>query len=68
MANLFYFGANAQFDNSEQTEISPMATPAVNITAAFHIVIKSSNILSKQLQFLLMIIANTNSETPTIDC
>ena len=36
-----FFVANAQlFDTSEQTEVLPMSTTAVNITAAFHIFIQ----------------------------
>ena len=67
--NQFYSVANAQlFDNSEQTEISLMSNTADNIAAAFTFSSKSSDILTKQLQFLLIIIATTNSETPTIDC
>ena len=39
--NQVYFVANAQlFDNSEQTEISPMSTTADNIPAAFHMFIQ----------------------------
>ena len=67
--NQFYFVANAQlFDSSEQTEILPMSNMAVNIAAAFTFSSKSLDMLTKQLHFLLMIIANMNSETSTIDC
>ena len=56
--NQFNFVANAQlFDNPEHTSLLLFRFPS-----------KSSDILTKQLQFLLMIIANTNSETPTIYC
>ena len=65
----FYFVDNAWlFDSLEQTEISPVSNMAVNIAAFFIFSSKSSDILTKQLQFLLMIIANTNSETSKIDC
>ena len=37
----FYFVVNAQlFDSSESNEISPMSNTAVNIAAAFHILIQ----------------------------
>ena len=65
--NQFYFVANAQlYDNSEQTEESPMSNTAVNIAAAFTFLFELSDMLTKQLQFLLMIIANTNSETSMV--
>ena len=68
--NQFYFVANAQlFDSSELNEISPMSKTAVNIADAFHIfiqIIGYANYTCKQLQFLLMNIANMNSET--INC
>ena len=42
--NQFYFVANAQlFDNSEQTEMSPMSNTAVNIAAAFTQIIGYTN-------------------------
>ena len=67
--NQFYFVANAQlFDSSEQTEISPMSNMAVDIAAAFTFSSKSLDMRTKQLHFLLMNIANMNSETSTIDC
>ena len=35
--NKFYLVADAQlFDSSDQTEVSPISTTAVNITATFH--------------------------------
>ena len=59
--NQVYFVTNAQlFYSSESNEISPISITAVNIAAA--------DILTKELQFLLMNIANMNSETSTIDC
>ena len=43
--NQFYFVANAQlFNSSEQTEVSPMSTTAVNIAAAFHIFVPISGL------------------------
>ena len=68
--NQFYFMANAQlFDSSESTEILPMSNMAVNIAVFFFTFSsKSSDMRTKQLQFLLMNIANMNSETSTIDC
>ena len=67
--NKFYFVANAQlFDSSESNEMSSISNMAVNIAAAFHIFIQIIGMLTKQLQFLLINIANMNSETSTIDC
>ena len=68
--NLFYFMANAQlFHSSESAEILPMSNMAVNIVVFFFTFSsKSSDMRTKQLQFLLMNIANMNSETSTIDC
>ena len=64
--NQFYFVANAQlFDSSESDKISPMSNMAVNIAAGFTFSSKSSDILTKQLEFLLMNIANIDSETST---
>ena len=62
--NKFYFMANAQlFDSSESTEILPMSNMAVNIAVFFFTFSsKSSDMRTKQLQFLLMNIANMNSE------
>ena len=34
------FSFSQLFDSSEQTEVSPMSTTAVNIAAAFHIFIR----------------------------
>ena len=67
--NQFNFVANAQlFDSSESNEISPMSNTAVNIAAAFTFSSKSLDMPTKQLEFLLMNIANMNTETSTIDC
>ena len=67
--NQFYLVANAQlFDSSEQTEVSPMSTMAVNITGTFHQNHWTYNILTKPMQFVLMIIANKNSETSMTHC
>ena len=67
--NHLNFVANTQLlDSSEQADISPMSTMAVNNTTAFHILSESLDIINKQLQFLLMIIDTTNSETFTINC
>ena len=68
--NQFYFVANAQlFDSSESNEISLMLNMAVNIAAAFDIliqIIRHANLIITILAH--MEIANMNSETSTIDC
>ena len=48
--NRFYFVANAQlFDNSEQTEMSPMSNTAVNIAAAFTQIIGYYRVITIQM-------------------